>query len=116
VTRGNHIHWRIKMSDEIKKVEDEVGKAEPSAELSEPALDEVAGGTAASFLNETSKRGSAAFVPTPSPLRACATAKRILPRAGIEHVPERRNSTSRRMTAPQKHLLRLAEGRKKHRA
>jgi hypothetical protein len=36
------------MSDEIKKVEDEAVKAEPSAELSEPALDEVVGGTAAS--------------------------------------------------------------------
>jgi hypothetical protein len=38
------------MSDEIKKVEDEAGKAEPSAELSELALDEVVGGTAASGL------------------------------------------------------------------
>ena len=36
------------MSDGIKKVEDEAVKAEPSAELSEPALDEVVGGTAAS--------------------------------------------------------------------
>jgi hypothetical protein len=36
------------MSDEIKKVEDEVVKVGPSAELSEPALDEVVGGTAAS--------------------------------------------------------------------
>ena len=36
------------MSDEIKKVEEEAVKAEPSAELSEPALDEVVGGTAAS--------------------------------------------------------------------
>ena len=38
------------MTDEIKKVEDETVKAEPSAELSEPALDEVVGGTAASGL------------------------------------------------------------------
>ena len=38
------------MSDEIKKVEDEAVKAEPPAELSEPALDEVVGGTAASGL------------------------------------------------------------------
>ncbi len=37
------------MSDEIKK-QDEAPKAEPSAELSEPALDEVVGGTAASGL------------------------------------------------------------------
>jgi len=35
------------MSDEIKKVEEGAVKAEPSAELSEPALDEVVGGTAA---------------------------------------------------------------------
>jgi hypothetical protein len=33
------------MCDEIKKVEEEAVKAEPSAELSEPALDEVVGGT-----------------------------------------------------------------------
>jgi hypothetical protein len=38
------------MSDEIKKVEDEAPKAEPSAELSEPALDEVVGGSAASSM------------------------------------------------------------------
>jgi hypothetical protein len=37
------------MSDEIKKMEDEVVKAEPSAELPDPALDEVVGGAAASF-------------------------------------------------------------------
>ena len=34
------------MSDEIKKLEDEKTKAETSAELSEPALDEVVGGIA----------------------------------------------------------------------
>jgi type VI protein secretion system component Hcp len=35
------------MSDEIKKLEDETPKAEPSAELSEPVLDEVVGGKTA---------------------------------------------------------------------
>jgi hypothetical protein len=39
----------VQMSDEIKK-QDEASKAEPSAELSEPALDEVVAGTAASGL------------------------------------------------------------------
>jgi hypothetical protein len=34
------------MSDEINEAEDEKTKADPSAELSEPALDEVVGGTA----------------------------------------------------------------------
>ena len=43
------------MTDEIKKVEDEAVKAEPSAELSEPALDEVVGGTAASGLSPLRK-------------------------------------------------------------
>jgi hypothetical protein len=38
------------MSDEIEKVEDEAVKAQPPAELSEPALYEVVGGTAASGL------------------------------------------------------------------
>jgi hypothetical protein len=38
------------MSDEIKKVEDEAPKAVPSAEMSEPALDKVVGGTAASSI------------------------------------------------------------------
>jgi len=37
------------MSDEIKKVEEEAVKTEPSSELSEPALDEVVGGTASTF-------------------------------------------------------------------
>jgi hypothetical protein len=43
------------VTDEIKKVEDEAVKAEPSAELSEPALDEVVGGTAASGLSALRK-------------------------------------------------------------
>jgi hypothetical protein len=46
-----NIQRRNQMSDEIKKVEEEAVKAEPSAELSEPALDEVVGGTDASRLS-----------------------------------------------------------------
>jgi hypothetical protein len=50
------------MSDEIKKLENEAVKAEPSSELSEPALDEVVGGTTSAFprpkpINITLKRG-----------------------------------------------------------
>lgn len=33
------------MSDDIQKVEGETLKAQPSVELSEPALDEIVGGT-----------------------------------------------------------------------
>jgi hypothetical protein len=33
------------MIDEIKKVEEEAVKVEPSSPLSEPALDEIVGGT-----------------------------------------------------------------------
>jgi hypothetical protein len=55
----NRTHRRNKMSDEVKKVEDEAVKAElkaePSAELSEPALDDVVGGTAASGLTSLRK-------------------------------------------------------------
>lgn len=49
------------MSDEIKKIENEAPKVEPSAELSEPALDEVVGGAKS----------------TPLLFKACATGEHI---------------------------------------
>jgi hypothetical protein len=41
------------MSDDIKKVEDETMKAETSVELSEPALDEIVGGTEPVLVSHT---------------------------------------------------------------
>jgi len=37
--------WGEEMSDEIKRVEAEAQKAEASAELTEPALEQIVGGT-----------------------------------------------------------------------